>query len=231
MSHVRDVLSQGLYPNQSQRAVLLSYIRSNAGRMFEHAGTWSSQSRDRVFSFSFEDLKRDIPGMIRRILDFLGIGIAEDLLQSVCQKYSFERLTGRQRGEEGPTVRNRYMLRKGVSGEWKQHFDSEVAAEFEQHFGAILRQWQYEKSSAWIADLPGHSFGPQPFPLLVAADHYGFDVLLYQDQFHALSRNLPPLDLRQIDAAELGRLQALQLYHQDQTLADAQAWIKNSQPA
>ena len=64
-------------------------------------------------------------------------------MAAVIDRHSFERVTGRRRGDEGEIIRSQYMFRKGVSGEWKKHFSRDLARKCEVLIGADLRALGY----------------------------------------------------------------------------------------
>ena len=63
-------------------------------------------------------------------------------------KFSFERQTGRDPGDEDQTS----PLRKGIVGDWRNYFNYEAAKRFDRHFGATLVRLAYEKDHEWVWD-------------------------------------------------------------------------------
>lgn len=59
----------------------------------------------------------------------------DELLTSQC----FERLSGRRRGDEDA----RAHFRKGVAGDWRNHFTDAVHARFHETAGDVLDIWKY----------------------------------------------------------------------------------------
>jgi lipopolysaccharide transport system ATP-binding protein len=57
----------------------------------------------------------------------------------------FEARSGRRRGEEDVASHER----KGVAGDWKNHFTDKVAKAFKDRFGELLVATGYEKDSRW----------------------------------------------------------------------------------
>ena len=49
----------------------------------------------------------------------------------------------------GETVRTQYMFRKGISGDWANQFNGEVALNFHEELGGVMRQWDYERDGEW----------------------------------------------------------------------------------
>ena len=49
----------------------------------------------------------------------------------------------------GETVRTQYLFRKGISGDWANQFDGEVALKFHDELGGVMRRWNYERDGEW----------------------------------------------------------------------------------
>jgi lipopolysaccharide transport system ATP-binding protein len=58
---------------------------------------------------------------------------------------SFKNRAGRKPGEEDVTSH----YRKGVSGDWQNHFTDNIKAAFKEKFGQILIDTGYEKDMNW----------------------------------------------------------------------------------
>jgi hypothetical protein len=41
------------------------------------------------------------------------------------------------------------MFRKGISGDWANQFDGDVALKFHKGLGGVMRQWDYESNGEW----------------------------------------------------------------------------------
>lgn len=68
-----------------------------------------------------------------------------DLLRDVIEQHRFERLTGRTRGEEN--VKSHY--RKGVPGDWQNHFEAEHVRAFKDRYNDLLLKLGYEDDPDW----------------------------------------------------------------------------------
>jgi hypothetical protein len=102
---------------------------------------------------TFAEMKQDTPGLIRSILAYIdyatpdpalpGAPLPADRIAEIVEKHSFEKVTGRQRGEEGETIRTGYMFRKGLTGEWRKHFDQALILKTKKLYGLQLRALGY----------------------------------------------------------------------------------------
>ena len=148
VSNVKDLIHRGLHEGRTEKKLYLDYIRSEFFGMYHYADEWIHLNQPNVHTLSFEELKRDVPVAVRSVLQSLGLGIPEPELREVCKQHSFEAVTGRKCGEDGPTVRTGFMFRKGISGDWKNEFDDDVQEAFHEHFYCFLQRWDYADREA-----------------------------------------------------------------------------------
>lgn len=96
---------------------------------------------ERVIELRYEDLLAEPEAVLARLLDFLGAASDEETVRACLAAADFEKLSGgRQAGEEDRGA----FFRKGVAGDWRQHFDAARAARFSELAGAQLRAYGYE---------------------------------------------------------------------------------------
>jgi hypothetical protein len=93
----------------------------------------------------YEDLLADEFATFRRICDHCQLEAGDGDLRAALDAHSFERKSGRQRGQEDAKAH----YRKGVAGDWKNHFRSETKAHFKRKFGWVLVQSGYEEGQDW----------------------------------------------------------------------------------
>ena len=148
VSHVKDLIHRELHDGHTEKQLYLDYISSEFGGMFHHADEWIHLDQPNIHTLSFEEMKRDIPASVHSVLQSLGLEIPEPELQEVCKHHSFEALTGRKCGEDGPMIRTSFMFRKGISGDWKNQFDDNVIKAFHEHFDCFLQRWGYTHMEA-----------------------------------------------------------------------------------
>ena len=102
---------------------------------------WEQREREDVFLLAYEQMKRDLPGTIRRVADFTGMPLDDELMEIVSRQSSFdfmlahkdrfddklmrdrsERLSGLPPGSDSAKVR------KGEVGEHRQELSAEIIA-------------------------------------------------------------------------------------------------------
>ena len=74
------------------------------------------------------------------LFTWLGIDIGRKKMRTILDANSFESKTGRTPGQEN----KRCHRRKGISGDWKNHFDSCVEKKFYQVTGDLTKKLEYE---------------------------------------------------------------------------------------
>lgn len=84
------------------------------------ARNWNRRHHDNVGIFSFKEMKRDLPGTVRRVAEVLGISASEEVLRKVCERASFEHMKSIDHkfaiGRLIPWQRPGAMIRKGAQG-------------------------------------------------------------------------------------------------------------------
>ncbi|MDD2921821.1 MAG: sulfotransferase domain-containing protein [Anaerolineales bacterium] len=92
----------------------------------------------------FEDLIEN-PALIETVLRYCEIDISTSKLEQVLANNNFSALSARTRGEEDPNSH----YRKGIAGDWKNHFTDKVKDEFKRMYGRLLIDTGYEKDLLW----------------------------------------------------------------------------------
>lgn len=90
--------------------------------------------------FRYERLLSEPMLEVGRLFEFLGVETSEATLAKVIDESSFKNASGgRQPGEEDANS----FLRKGIAGDWVNHFDEEAVERFERCAGDFLRNLGY----------------------------------------------------------------------------------------
>jgi hypothetical protein len=97
----------------------------------------------------YEDLRRDTPAELRRIVRKLtGEEPSTQEASAVAEEFSFERQSGRRAGEENRGG----FLRKGVVGDWRGRFSPEAREVFDRYAGEELILLGYERDRSWVTE-------------------------------------------------------------------------------
>ncbi|XP_038194812.1 probable alcohol sulfotransferase isoform X1 [Arvicola amphibius] len=162
----RDVLVSGYFFFHKTNLVknpesLINYfewfLKGNViyGSWFEHTRAWlSMRERDNFLLLSYEDMKQDTRGTIEKICDFLGKKLDKDELDLVLKYSSFQvmkenKMSNFSLVSEDVVTHGLHLMRKGTTGDWKNHFTVAQAEAFDKvfqekmiGFPPELFQWQ-----------------------------------------------------------------------------------------
>ncbi len=125
------------------------WLLRRSAREWAEAITGSSIAGDcfghRYMRFRYEELLAD-PSSIRRALTVLAVDDSETAVQHCVAAASFKALSGgRAPGQEDRS----HFFRKGVAGDWKNHFREEDRAIFKDEAGQGLIELGYEPNDQW----------------------------------------------------------------------------------
>ena len=76
---------------------------------------------------------------------WLNMNIEEVIINRAIERFNFKRQSGRKKGSESSDE----FLRKGIVGDWKNHFTRESAEVFNFYAGDALIKAGYEKDKKW----------------------------------------------------------------------------------
>jgi hypothetical protein len=101
----------------------------------------------------YEQLLERPRAEMQRVLRVLDIGVDDSLLDAIIQRNTFERLSvgrkiwanGRRPGSEDTNSH----FRKGISGDWQNHFKPVHTALVKNMIGDVLIKWGYERDLNW----------------------------------------------------------------------------------
>nr|XP_044990134.1 sulfotransferase 2A1-like [Jaculus jaculus] len=147
----RDVLVSGYFfwkdsklhkHPKSLQEYLEWFIEGNVpyGSWFEHIRGWMSmRERDNFLVLSYEELKKDTRGTIEKICQFLGKKLEPEELDSVLQNSSFQVMKDNKMSNFSLVPTHYFpngvlLMRKGISGDWKNHFTVAQAEAFNKIF-------------------------------------------------------------------------------------------------
>lgn len=120
-----------------------------------HGVTWQQHIRDwwerpAVGHVSYEGLLADpVEELSRGLAQASGEEPDRELVELAVRRHRFTNEAGRKAGAEN---RGSFM-RKGVAGDWREHFTPEAGEVFDAYAGADLIEFGYETGRDWYRDL------------------------------------------------------------------------------
>ncbi|MFW6028178.1 MAG: sulfotransferase family protein [bacterium] len=107
----------------------------------QRARAFGAAQPARYLELHYESLHAEPTAQIARMLQFLEVDDSEASIAACAEAGAFQTLAdGRDQGQEDRGS----FFRKGVTGDWKNHFDDNAIATFNHHGGQMLRELGYE---------------------------------------------------------------------------------------
>lgn len=132
----------------SSRRKLSSQLRQHLGSWSTHVQGWLDAPVARIL-VRYEDMLCDMPGVLRRVADFVAIAADPDAVARACAATSFDRLRAQEdiSGFRERPATSAHFFRRGIAGGWKESLTAELVAEIENCHGAMMRRLGYRLSS------------------------------------------------------------------------------------
>lgn len=117
----------------------------------DHVRDWTGPDRKNICHVSYEELLRDpVESLTRLMGELTGESADSRLVSLALDRFDFSQTTNRDAGTEDRSS----FFRKGVSGDWKNHFTREAGEFFDAHAGEALVEFGYADDRSWFCDLP-----------------------------------------------------------------------------
>ena len=116
------------------------------GHAIDHYLGWCKQhAKLNMLVISFEDMVSNREDTIKKLAVFLGKDLDEEAVRRIAQASSFESMRANDKVNLAPlsmaidqTISP--FIRKGIIGDWKQHFTAEQLQIFDQRFGKQVKE-------------------------------------------------------------------------------------------
>ncbi len=142
-------LGRELLASFSEDRLRIIWMILQASQFKRFYETWNASSGPNVLIVRYEDLINDTANEFKKIFSFLERDIPLVVLESVVERNSFERRSGRERGEESKFNHHR----KGVAKDWEKYFTLEHGKLWETLYPGFLKDIGYESRNDWWKEL------------------------------------------------------------------------------
>ena len=86
----------------------------------------------------YEDMKMDLPGSVKRISKSMGYSLEESVINTIAKQCTIESMRADPLGNPDEYLtfvdKNTSFLRKGIVGDWKNHFSDEQSLRFDAEY-------------------------------------------------------------------------------------------------
>lgn len=152
----RDVCISGAhYWNTTPERFLNRMIGGRVAHLpawHRYVDDWLRSRPMKVVRTTYERLSKEKETELARILAGLGITYAPSELEEVYRRQSFE---ARLNDYQGPHAdQHKHLMRKGVVGDWREHFNRRMGHMCHIHFGATMARLGYIQDVDWWKELP-----------------------------------------------------------------------------
>ncbi len=117
----------------------------------EHVNSYLDRDHSKVPCLKYEELLSDgLQALSSEMPKLDGKEPSSERIEFILNDFSFSRRSGRKPNSEDKSK----FLRKGIAGDWKNHFTREAGEVFDRHCGDALIAAGYEPDRRWLEDLP-----------------------------------------------------------------------------
>jgi len=100
------------------------------GSWWRHVESWyTAHTNPNVLIVTYEELQADLAGKVREISSFLGVTLEDDIVSSIVDKCTFGSM---RKDKKASMAYCTNFWRKGVCGDWVNHFSEEQGAKFDK---------------------------------------------------------------------------------------------------
>ena len=115
------------------------------GLWFDHVlEWWKHRESDSILFLKYEDIKKNLQKAISTIAEFMGYNLKPEVISSIEQLTSFASMRNNSATDYSWSADRRNpseapFMRKGVIGDWRNHFTSDQAANFDALYEAKMK--------------------------------------------------------------------------------------------
>ena len=121
------------------------------GDWFDHVlEWWKHRDAENILFLKYEDMKKDHRGAVKKIAEFMGYNLEEEVIDTIVEKSTFQSMKGNPAADPDkifePILKPdaQPFLRKGIVGDWKNHFTPEQNAEYDAMYAEKMKDSELE---------------------------------------------------------------------------------------
>jgi len=114
------------------------------GLWFDHVlEWWKHRDAENILFLKYEDMKMDHRGVVKKIAEFMGYDLKEEVIDVIVKKSTFQNMKENPALSDGikkllkPDAQG--IFRKGVVGDWRDHFTPEQNVKFDAVYAEKMK--------------------------------------------------------------------------------------------
>ena len=124
--------------NQAQDRDFSLFLERHIDEWVTHVSTWLKRKPTAIVRY--EDLKVNPQVTLNQLFTRLNVEVSSNIIEQALHIFNFKQLAQRQEGEEDRSS----FFRKGIVGDWQNHFSAEDLNFFNQKASQIMKQLEYD---------------------------------------------------------------------------------------
>ena len=118
------------------------------GDWFDHVlEWWKHRDAENILFLKYEDMKKDHRGAVKKISEFIGYDLEEEVIDTIVEKSTLQSMKDNPATNPNkvkmpvPIFKpgEQQFLRKGIVGDWKNHFTPEQNAEYDAIYAEKMK--------------------------------------------------------------------------------------------
>ena len=126
------------FENKAPEKSFSAFLEQHTDEWVAHISSWLEKKPTAIIRY--EDLKTDPEAALNELFVRLNVKVAPEIIQQALAIFDFKQLSQRKEGEED----RRSFFRKGIVGDWQNHFSNADRQFFQQKAGKIMTQLGYK---------------------------------------------------------------------------------------
>lgn len=108
---------------------------------------YSEKHKDQIFRMSYEEMKKDTIGTLKKMNQFIGMPVSDEIIQKAIEQSDIKKMQKKQASSTNkdpwtqtnkPSNINSFQSRKGITGEHKEFFSKEQLSKINQIIDEFL---------------------------------------------------------------------------------------------
>ena len=99
--------------------------------MKHYHDVWDAE-HPQIFLTSFEILKTDFSNEVKKIAKFLTVSLSDEDVEKIFEQTNIDSLRNNYKDDKQYSTEKNPFFRKGVIGDWRNHFSDKMIADYEQ---------------------------------------------------------------------------------------------------